>query len=102
MEPDDTKTPAVTVHYFRGENFEADPFRPIRYILKRWSDGDVGALTGGTTPLAENDMRGVALTLGATRLAQLEELVRWMNENLDPDCWGSPAAVAAWKARHLA
>ncbi len=98
---DSDKTPGEpVVHFFRGENLEADPFRPIRDILLRWSAGDAGALTGGTVPLVENDMRAVALTLGARRLEGLEVFVRWMDDNLDPDCWGSKEAVAAWAARH--
>lgn len=88
------------MHYFRGENLDGDRFRAIRDILLRWSAGDTGALTGATAPLVRNDMREVALTLGRDRLEHLEELVRWMEEHMDPACWGSPETVTAWIHRH--
>lgn len=73
----------------------------IKNILTRWAAGDVGALTGSTAPLIENDLRAAAQTLSNSNWATLPAILNWMHEELPADCWGSREKRLAWAGRHV-
>lgn len=72
----------------------------VRTILERWAAGDLGALTNFTGALVRNDLAGAIASADGASQATLPAIVAWMQEELPPECWGSPEAARAWAARH--
>lgn len=72
----------------------------IKGILRRWADGEAGALTGSTSRIVENDLVGAAETLSASNWQALPAIIAWMNEELPAECWGSPEKRRAWAEQH--